>query len=184
MDIVSNFNRFFKRDYFYIEEGSSELELIEEKDEPYKVTLKITRSGDTKFLVIKDIEKLKLNEAKYLKEAPQDCDYIIIDLIKKEIYLIELKKGDKTNVWMMEQLIAGEKWLKHILFCCQCDDAFNFIDEWVIKRVGIKYQDLRPPAKMRPHKSKGPIVYHNDVLGYPFFKLQGKEFNIDSIYPI
>lgn len=182
MDVVSNFNKFFKEDYYCVKESPTVLELVEGKGKPYKVSLKITRS-DSEFLIIKDIEKLKIQDATYIKQSPKDCDYIVIDLMKQVIFLIELKDTDITNTEMMKQLIAGEQWLRHILFCCQCEEEIDF-SEWEIRRVGIRYLDVRPPKKERPHKSRGNIIYLDDILGFPYFKLRGKEFNLDSIYPV
>ena len=66
------------------------MQLVENKGAGYNVVLNIDRT-ESKFLVIKNLEELKQDYASYLKQYPKDCDYIILDLIKHEVYIVELK---------------------------------------------------------------------------------------------
>lgn len=179
MDIISSFQRFLKPQYFNVIQNVSNLSLEESKGTPYKVSFRVSREIN-KFLVIRNLEDLKVNDANYLLENPKDCDYIILDLIKEIVYFVELKDTEKTNTYLMEQLLAGEKWFKHLMFCCQCDKN---IESWGIRRIGVRYIDKRPSRRTRPHAEKGDNIYHKNVLGCDFYKLQGKEFNLDAINP-
>lgn len=58
-------------------------------------------------------------KAQYIKmNPPKDCDYIVVDLEKEIIFIIELKKSSDTSTpaEVRLQLLAGKKWFEHILF--------------------------------------------------------------------
>ena len=186
MEIIEKFNIYLKEDFFYIIENQKSLKLTEDKGQPYEVVLKVNRLN-SKFLVIHNVELLKKEYALYLKQHPKDCDYIILDLIEQIVYIIELKDTDTSSGEFLRQLRAGEYWLQHILFCCQME---HFVEEWEIKRIGIRYSKSRPSKVRRPRRAQqddnlpSPLKYMKDVGGFDVFLAQGKEFHLDSIVPV
>ncbi|MDO3409938.1 hypothetical protein QWJ34_09200 [Saccharibacillus sp. CPCC 101409] len=178
MSIESNFERFLKEDYFEILNNVKHIKLAENKGIPYEVTLRVS-SRENKFLLIKNIEDLKNNDMNYIKEKPKDCDYIIIDLLKQVIFIVELKDTDTTNTELIKQLLAGEKWLDHLLFCCQCDEAD--LKKWDIHRVHIRYLSVRPPRNSRKSATQDFYTFEKDDKNRRFKRVKGKEFNIDDI---
>lgn len=183
MGLVELFTTYIKNDFFHLAENQKKLHLKEEKGTPYEVLLNIDRHT-SKFLVIHNLEMLKKEQALYLKQHPKDCDYILMDLIEKVVYLIELKDTDTTNASFIQQLTAGEYWLQHLLFCCRSE---GFTKEWIVKRVGIRYDSVRPTKTRRPRRAAsndnliGPLTYIKEVAGKDLFVLRGKEFRLDSL---
>lgn len=187
MDIVEKFSTYIKKNYYYVAENEKNISLIETKGSPYQIDLKIDREV-SKFLVIHNLEELKKEDAGYLLQHPQDCDYVILDLLNNVVYLMELKDTDISTTEFMKQLRAGESWLSHLLFCCKCEVT---IDEWEIKRVGMKYQKGRPSSKLRrPRKAEfgdnlvSPLKYIKDVTGFDIYLFQGSVLRIDAIQKV
>lgn len=175
--LVDNFRRHLKACYFNVTEDASYLILKENKGRSYQVKLNISRDT-SKFVIIKDLEDLKNNDAGYSKEPPKDCDYIIIDWIKKEVLFIELKDTDETNAALMAQLIAGEKWLAHLLFCTR-----NLLPDFTQKKVAIRYDREIPLGRRgrRAGRNGQGANQLKEVSGGELFVLRGNEFNIDQI---
>ncbi|MBS7334476.1 MAG: hypothetical protein KIG88_12875 [Weeksellaceae bacterium] len=92
------------------------------KDKPYTGYLK--KSGtDQDFLIITDLEDLS-RKLSYSKNTPSDCDYIFINLKKKEIYFIEFKASNQFSLnKVKKQLLSGRKWLDHFCFCSDIDES-------------------------------------------------------------
>lgn len=67
MEITGSFKTYIESQFFYIAENEKELQLIEEKGAPYIFTMKISRAA-SKFLIIHNLEELKKEKAKYLKQ--------------------------------------------------------------------------------------------------------------------
>lgn len=181
-EIVNQFTKHLKEDYFYIVEDKRSLLLIENKGEKYEVKMSLD-SSNNKFLVIHRLEDLKSRDARYLKQSPKDCDYILLDLINKKIYIIELKNTPTTASEFQKQIDAGLNWLRHLLFCCN----ISLDDEWEELRVAIKYSSSRV-SKTRKVKEAvhgdrilGPANRMKDVNGKPLILLQGKEFHLSMI---
>lgn len=183
MEIIENFNSYIKEDFFYIIENQNRLKLVENKGTPYEVVLKVDKQS-SKFLVIHNLEQLKKEYALYLKQHPKDCDYIILDLMEEVVYVVELKDTDTTSGEFMKQLRSGEYWLEHLLFCCQLE---QYIENWDVKRVGVRYHPTRPSKIRRPKRvtqfdnTPSPAKYIKDVAGYDLFVLRGKEFHLSSL---
>ncbi|MFJ7841285.1 hypothetical protein ACIQXG_17735 [Lysinibacillus sphaericus] len=186
MELIDNFNYYIKGNFFYIIENQNKLNLVEEKGDQYEVTIKVDKE-ESKFLVIHKLEDLKKEFALYLKQHPKDCDYIILDLIEKIVYVIELKDTDYSSGNFMKQIRSGEYWLEHLLFCCKLE---GYTDDWQIKRVGIRYDPARPTRIRRPRRAEqddnlpSALKYIKDVGGYDLFLLQGKEFRLSSLIPV
>lgn len=183
MTIVEQFSAYIKEDFFYTAKNEKALHLVEEKGTPYEVVIKVDRETST-FLVIHNLEALKNDFAHYLKQAPKDCDYVILDLIEEVVYVIELKDTATTNSSLMKQLEAGENWLNHLLFCCRIED---FTKGWPVKRLGIRYDAARPTKARRPRRVDSddhlqiPLQYIKDVAGKDLFLFRGREFRLGSI---
>ncbi|MDA1758587.1 hypothetical protein J8Y17_01620 [Bacillus cereus] len=186
MELMDNFKNYIQENFFYIIENQSEMNLVEHKGKQYQVTIKVDKE-ENKFLVIHNLEDLKKDHASYLKQHPKDCDYIILDLIEKIVYVIELKDTDITNSNFMKQLRAGEYWLEHLLFCCQLE---GYTEHWQVKRVGIRYDSTRPSKVRRPRKADqsdnlpSPFKYMRDVSGYDLFVFRGNVFHLSSLIPV
>lgn len=186
MDIVEKFKTYLKDDFFYIIENQKDLKLTENKGKPYEVVLKVNRLY-SKFLVVHNLEVLKKEHASYLKQHPKDCDYILLDLIEHVVYVVELKDTDTTSGEFLKQLRSGEYWLQHLLFCCQVE---QYVENWSVKRIGIRYTPSRPSRVRRPKRAEqndnrpSPLKYMKDVGGYDLFLAQGREFHLDSIIPV
>lgn len=89
---------------------------------PYTGYLKKS-STDKDYLIISNLEDLS-SKLSYSKNTPSDCDYVFINLEKKEIYFIELKASNQfllKNV--KKQLLSGRKWLEHFCFCSDIDES-------------------------------------------------------------
>ncbi|MCO4472098.1 hypothetical protein Si131_00313 [Streptococcus infantarius subsp. infantarius] len=96
-----------------------------EEEQLYKIEI---RQPENNPLVVVRPDKIKA-KANYIgRDRPKDCDYILIDIKYKAIFLIELKGGNKTcgRQEVSKQLIAGKKWLEHIFFL-----------------IGMKYEDVK-----------------------------------------
>lgn len=101
--------------YTIVPKNDKKLKLKEEQSD-ISYEIEVSKSSNIEMVVI-DLSILK-KEAKYLKNPPQDCDYIIVNYEQKIIYLIEMKKSSTSSSAskINEQLEAGLKWLKHIFF--------------------------------------------------------------------
>ena len=105
--------------YTIVPKNDKKLKLKEEQSD-VNYEIEVSKSSNIEIIVI-DLSIFK-KEAKYLKNPPQDCDYIIVNDEEKIVYLIELKKssGSSSASKINEQLEAGLKWLKHIFFIINC----------------------------------------------------------------
>lgn len=111
--------------YTIVPKNDKKLKLKEEQpDVNYEI--EVSKSSNTEMIVI-DLSILK-KEAKYLKNPPQDCDYIIINYEQKIVYLIELKKSSSSSspFKINQQLEAGHEWMKHIFFIIGCEEKDDF----------------------------------------------------------
>ncbi|MFD1886165.1 hypothetical protein [Paenibacillus wenxiniae] len=182
MDIVKNFNEYIDERFFYIVENTNEIVLHENKGNPYQVRLRVGRA-ENKFLIIQDLEILKTQYSRFLKKYPNDCDYIILDLLKQTVYYIELKNTNRSNSEFMEQLRAGAYWLQHLLFCSRCESV---VQDWSFVNVGIRYERKRPSKSKRPAKEnttdhKVDLLFLKDVAGEPLITFRGEEVQLDAL---
>ena len=90
MALIDNFHENLKRQYFEEKRNVSKIILTEHKDTQYSVEFLLSDKVNH-FLIIKNLEELKSKEAKYLLKQPKDCDYILIDILKSVVYIVELK---------------------------------------------------------------------------------------------
>ena len=118
--------------YTIIPKNDKKLKLKEEQSD-INYEIEVSKSSNMEMIVI-DLSILK-KEAKYLKNPPQDCDYIIVNYEQKIVYLIELKKSSASSSAskINEQLEAGLKWLKHIFFIINCSEEGKEDDYKVFK---------------------------------------------------
>ncbi|MFP7254990.1 hypothetical protein SFC02_11870 [Terribacillus goriensis] len=183
MELIRGFENYIKSDFYYFSENQNWLELSEEKGKQYKVVVKVDKEI-SKLLVIHNLEILKKENALYLKQHPKDCDYIILDLIDKIVYVIELKDTEISNSSFMKQLKAGEYWLDHLLFCCQ---MVGYTEDWDVKRVGIRYDSGRPKKARRARIAEPDdnilttLKYIKDVGGHDIYLFRGKELHLSSL---
>ena len=107
--------RFVNDVYTIIPKNEKKLKLKEEQPSA-NYEIEVSKSSNIEMVVI-NLSTLK-KEAKYLKNPPQDCDYIIVNYQQKIVYLIELKKSSSSSsaFEINKQLKAGFEWLKHIFF--------------------------------------------------------------------
>lgn len=136
--------------------------LIEENE--YKV--EVTQAKDHSLIVIRTSEMKKC--AKYLNSnfMPKDCDYIMINVQQKVVLLIELKSKGKTarEVDVKNQLIAGKKWLDHLLFVINLPfneiKKFRVIPIWirVNNKMDYKKGHFAGNCNNYIYKSNGPKV--------------------------
>lgn len=75
--------------YTIVPKNDKKLKLKEEQSD-VNYEIEVSKSSNIEIIVI-DLSIFK-KEAKYLKNPPQDCDYIIVNDEEKIVYLIELKK--------------------------------------------------------------------------------------------
>lgn len=107
-----------------------------EKDKPYSGYLKKSNS-DKDYLIISNLENLTSNLF-YSKKTPSDCDYIFINLEKKEIYFIEFKGSNQFLFKdVKKQLLSGQKWLEHFCFCSEIDE--NALKEFKTYNIWWEY---------------------------------------------
>lgn len=182
MSIIENFRENLKPTYYEELRDVNYILLEEKKGEKYIVEFNIATKPNH-FLIIKDLEDLKMQEAKYLINKPQDCDYIILDILKKIVYFVELKDTKITNAGFVEQLVAGERWLSHLLFCCRCEGE-DFIlenEDWCIKRIGVRYEKARPSRSVRSQRANGSYKRLENVSGKELFVFKGKYFHLEKV---
>lgn len=175
--IIANFEKYIHHHFFRVETNVRKILLTEEKGREYEVQLNVSRA-ENRFLLINNLEELKKEYATYLKQHPKDCDYIILDLYEKNIFLIELKDTDVTNVDIMNQLNAGQKWLEHLLFCCDCTDS---ILDWETFKIGVRYHDTRPSRSKRVNQNnRGDLQRFKEIRGENLITFKGKTVNLDA----
>lgn len=177
--IITNFNKYIQSHFFEVKTNVNKLILTEDKGTKYNVQLNVSRPHNS-FLIIHNLEELKQNHASYLKQYPKDCDYIIIDLHKSNILLIELKDTrSDTNTGIMRQLNAGQKWLEHLLFCSKSD---YILSDYPTYKIAIKYTPSRPSTTRRVNKSsdRGDLYRSKDVIGEELITFKGNIINIDA----
>ena len=111
--------------YTIIPKNNKKLKLKEEQSD-VNYEIEVSKSSNIEMVVI-NLSTLK-KEAKYLKNPPQDCDYIIVNYEQKIVYLIELKKSSSSSsaFEINKQLKAGFEWLKHIFFVINYDKENDF----------------------------------------------------------
>lgn len=143
-------------------EKNIEFFLVE--DGEYKVTVRQAKNNS---LIVIQLSEMKSN-AKYINSnyMPKDCDYILINPQKEVVFLIELKSKRKTakEVDVKNQLIAGKKWLEHILFVINL--PFNEIKKFRVIPIWIRVNNKMDYKKGHfvgncnnyIYKSNGPKV--------------------------
>lgn len=117
--------RFVNDVYTIIPKNEKKLKLKEEQPSA-NYEIEVSKSSNIEMVVI-NLSTLK-KEAKYLKNPPQDCDYIIVNYQQKIVYLIELKKSSSSSsaFEINKQLKAGFEWLKHIFFIINYGEESDF----------------------------------------------------------
>ncbi len=157
--------------------------LDEAKEEDCKVHLTVSRKENLDFLIIKNLEGLKENSGYIIKNPPKDCDYIIIDIYKKRVYVIELKHKkdfDRTSD-LVKQLDAGECWLQHILFCTKNENILEN-PEWEKYWININTRCKRPIRKASRHDKT--ILDKNFIVREskrPLRKIRGNHLILESL---
>lgn len=111
--------------YDIIPKDEKKLKLKEEQSNN-NYEIEVFKSTNVEMIVI-NLSTLK-KEAKYLKNPPQDCDYIIVNYEQKIVYLVELKKSCSSSsaFEINKQLKAGFEWLKHIFFIIDYEEENDF----------------------------------------------------------
>lgn len=177
-NIIKKFKKYIHKNFFEIKTDVKKLILTESNGANYQVQLNVGRPINN-FLIIHNLEELKQNYAKYLKQFPKDCDYIIVDLYKHNILFIELKDTSSyTNISVMEQLNAGEKWLEHLLFCSESIQQFK---DYSTYKILVKYSQARPSRSRRVNQSgRGDLQSLKDVMGEKLITFRGNQINIDA----
>jgi len=137
------------------------------KDKPYSGIFKKSRR-DKDYLVLKNINELS-SKLFYSKNTPSDCDYILINLEKKEIYYIEFKASNGfTKKSVEKQILAGHKWLEHFCFCSDVD--LTILSEFKKYNIWWEY-DKRMCRSIEPF-----CLSDSDII-----KVQGNIFCVSKI---
>lgn len=125
----------------------------------YKVICTLAKSS--KVIIFRPDEVKKLS--KYIKYSPpKDCDYVIIDIDNQIIFIIELKYSSQTSssAAVKLQLLAGKKWIEHLLFVIDFPEDINEY-ECIPIHCQVNTRPDRKPNMVpynKVYKSNGPIL--------------------------
>ncbi|MFS7421259.1 hypothetical protein AB6878_09040 [Carnobacterium maltaromaticum] len=138
------------------------------KDKPYMVQF-VLPDESYEVIVVKNLEKLSASLS-YSKNTPSDCDYIIINLIEKEIYYIELKASNNFKLKKVsKQFLSGQQWLKHFCFCSDIEN--EDLETFTSFNVWWEFANGRLCSVIEPHYTE-----ETNIL-----KVQGSIFILSKI---
>ncbi|GEK34839.1 hypothetical protein [Kurthia sibirica] len=88
----------------------------------YSTALRIASNKQTDLYLI-DLPIVKSKSLYLTDEKRKDCDFVIMDILRKKVYFIELKSSTDaaSSKHINEQLLCGEFWWKHLAFCMKID---------------------------------------------------------------
>ena len=152
----------FIEEIFFIKKDNC---LLEEKEQiSYNVTVSWARGKE---MIIVSPEEIK-KRTNYIKRnaLPKDCDYVLIDIVDKIIFYIELKNSNSssTALEVSQQLKDGEWWIQHLFYLMGIENEYDEYQVFFIHSV----LDARPAQKSRNMK---PNI-HN------VFKMNGNKINL------
>lgn len=157
-EIVEKFNKHISYKYFVHVKDKS-VTLREENEGGKKGAYNVKFAIDDELIVIKDVEEMKKRtNSNYIVDPPSDCDFILISIMKRKLYFVELKDTKVNHEEVKNQLVAGVKWADHLLFCANLN---SLIDEsWTKVNICVRHDYARPSlGKIKPEQIQGEKVY-------------------------
>lgn len=167
---IANFTNNIKntQDVYSVEKAGRIPLKEEEQGEVYSIEFKYRTQADAIIVLVPS----KIKEAiSFLKQLPKDCDYIIVDVERKKIFCIELKKSTNNKRQdILSQVKGGEYILNMMAFLSQSVNLSEYSDQ--NQEYDLYYLGCRKEARR-------DRVYRKEDDG--MYLVNGANINLDTL---